>query len=459
MQEHLPDVWRTIRYSIHVEFIYRIQGPTFRLYYNKLNMRIVKWVKKSDFVLNVFKLITGTALGQLITLLVSPILTRLYTSNDFGILAVYFSIASILSVVITLRLDMAILLPADEEKAIDLVILGLFVSFSLSCFLFVIFLIFHQDIIRVIGHAELGFYLYLVPLSTFFYGSYQVLNYWDSRIKEFNQLAISKTMKELGTAITQLGMGIIQSGALGLISGQISGNAIATGYLFIKAINQMSRRLIKGLWRNLISVFQQYKKFPLFTSWASLVSAISQNIPAILLAVLYSPATAGYFAVASRVLTVPSILIGNSVRQVYFQEASSLKIRNEKLMPIFKKTTLSLVYIAIIPIVIVILWGEPLFKIVFGSSWGEAGLFASILSIWLFFSFINPPTNTNFLILELNRLQLILEFVILLFRIIAILLGYLIYNNVFLSLIFFSGAGALYQISLIVYMYFKLKES
>jgi len=415
-------------------------------------------IRKNEFVLNVSKLITGTALGQLITLLVSPLLTRIYTSNDFGILAVYFSITSVLSVVITLRLDMAILLPADEKEAIDLVILGLLVSFVLSCLVFINFLIFYKPIIEIIGHPEVGFYLYLVPLSTFFYGSYQVLNYWDTRIKKFNQLAISKTLKELSTAITQLGMGtIIYSGALGLVSGQISGNAIATGYLFTKTLNQISSRMIEGLWKNLRTVFQKYKKFPLYTSWASLVSAISQNIPAILLAILYSPAIAGFYAIASRVLTVPSILIGNSVRQVYYQKASALNIQNEKILNIFKKTTLYLAFLAFIPIVTVIIWGEPLFRIIFGPSWGEAGLFASILSIWLFFSFINPPTNVNFLILELNRLQLILEFLILIIRILAIVLGFFIYNSVLMSLIFFSAAGALYQISLIIYMYFKLK--
>jgi lipopolysaccharide exporter len=421
-------------------------------------MNVATWIRKNEFILNVSKLITGTALGQLITLLVSPILTRLYTSSDFGILAVYFSFASILSVIITLRFDMAILLPVEEEEAIDLVILGLVVSFVLSCFLFTNFWIFNTYIIEIINHPEVEFYLYLIPLSTFFYGSYQVLSYWETRIKKYNQLAISKTVKELSTAITQLSMGTIYySGALGLVSGQISGNAIATGYLFSKTLNQINSRLIKGLWKNLRNVFQKYKKFPLYTSWASLVSAISQNIPAILLALLYSPAIAGFYAIASRVLTVPSILIGNSVRQVYYQKASFLRNNDEQISNIFKKTTLYLALIAFIPVVIVIIWGEPLFTIIFGPTWGEAGLYASILSIWLFFSFMNPPTNVNFLILELNRLQLILEFLILIIRILALLIGYFIYNNVLMSLMLFSAVGAFYQLSLIIYMYFKLK--
>jgi O-antigen/teichoic acid export membrane protein len=422
-------------------------------------MNVLKWIRNNDFAFNVSKLITGTALGQLITLLVSPILTRLYTSDDFGILAVYFSVASILSVVITLRFDMAVVLPKEDDEALDLVMLGLIIAFLLSFLFLVIFLIFLSDINEIIGHPELGFYLYLIPLSTFFYGSYQMLSYWNSRLQDFNPLAISKTIKEFSIATTQLGLGIIYySGALGLVFGQIAGNAGATGYLFVKVFHKMKSRIISGIWNNLRSVFHTYKKFPLYTSWASLVSAVSQNIPAIMLAFMYTPATAGFYAIASRVLTMPSILIGNSVRQVYYQKASDLKNKNQSFLSLFRKTTISLALIAFIPVVIIILWGEPLFKIIFGQIWGEAGIFASILSIWLFFTFINPPTNVNFLILGLNRSQLFMESLILVLRILAIWTGYILFDSVFMSLLFFSVISAIYQIILILYIDFKLKK-
>jgi len=423
-------------------------------------MNVLKWIRNNDFVFNVSKLITGTALGQLITLLFSPILTRLYTSDDFGILAVYFSVASILSVVITLRLDMAVVLPNDDHEAVDLVILGMIVSFLLSFFLLIIIMIFSNHIYTIIGHPELGFYLYLVPLSTFFYGTYQMLSYWNSRIKKFNQLAISKTVKEMSTGIIQLNMGVIYYvGALGLVLGQIAGNAGAASYLFAKVFNQLRARIIIGILKNLGLVFQKYKKFPLYTSWTSLVSSISQNIPAILLAFLYSPATAGFYAVATRVLTVPSVLIGDSVRQVYYQKASALNNQGESIINIFRKSTLYLSLIAITPIGIIIIWGEPLFRIVFGPTWGEAGLFASILSIWLFFSFMNPPSTVTVLIMGLNRLQLILELLLLIFRVIAIAAGYIFYNDVLMSLLFFSIIGAIYQISFITFIYVRLKKS
>jgi O-antigen/teichoic acid export membrane protein len=416
------------------------------------------WFKKNDFAFNVSKLLTGTIIGQLISVLIAPLLTRLYSSDDFGILAVYFSVASILSVAITLRLEMAVVLPESKDEALNLVILGILTSLVLSVILFVIFLPLRYKITGLIEHPELGFYLFLVPLSTFFYGSYQVLSYWFSREKVFSSLAISKIVKEIFAAITQLGMGLVfYTGALGLILGQIAGNTGGFLFLLKKTFFYIKDRFHPGVIKDLKTVFKKYKTIPLYSSWASLINAVSQNIPAILLAFLYTPAVAGFYAIATRVLTAPSMLIGNSVRQVYYQRASEMYNKGQNIFPLFNKTTLNLAAIAILPLLIILIWGNPLFSFVFGDEWGEAGVYASILSVWLFFGFLNPPAVVNMFILELNRLQLLLEIILLIFRILSILAGFWIFDDVIMSLVFFSMTGVLFQLCHIGYVYYLLK--
>ena len=122
-------------------------------------MSMAKWLHKNEFTSNVLKLITGTALGQLITVLVSPILTRLYSAEDFGIFAIYISVAGILSVIITLRFEDAIVLPAEDNEAIDLVLLGLGISLIFSLILLLTFFLFNKPILNIIDHSELGFYV------------------------------------------------------------------------------------------------------------------------------------------------------------------------------------------------------------------------------------------------------------------------------------------------------------
>jgi len=423
-------------------------------------MIILKRIKKNDFAVNVLKLISGTALGQMITVLVSPLLARIYAPEDFGLLAVYISIASILSVIISLRYETAVVLPEDDNQAMDLVLLASLVAFVFSIFLFIAAIIFKNQLLSLIGYPQFELYLYLVPLSTFFYGCYQVLSFWMTRLQRFNFLAVSKSAKEAAGSATQLGWGIfLYPGAFGLILGQISGNAFGFFFLLRAVCKQLRQRLTAGLVYRLKEVLIAYKKFPIYTSWATLINSTSQNIPALLLAVFFSPAIAGYYALATRVISLPVALIGNSVRQVYFQKATEIYNRGDHLFPIFIKTTLNLALLGLFPIVIIIIWGEPLFAFVLGAEWGEAGRFAAILSFWLFFAFVNPPTVSNLLILKQNRIQLIWEILLLLFRVLALVVGAYIYDDVYITLGLFTIAGIIFNFLLIAYMFRFLKKN
>ena len=281
-----------------------------------------------------------------------------------------------------------------------------------------------------------------------------------TRLQRFNFLAVSKSAKEAAGSATQLGWGIfLYPGAFGLILGQISGNAFGFFFLLRTVCKQLRQRLTAGLVYRLKEVLIAYKKFPIYTSWATLINSTSQNIPALLLAVFFSPAIAGYYALATRVISLPVALIGNSVRQVYFQKATEIYNRGDHLFPIFIKTTLNLALLGLFPIVIIIIWGEPLFAFVLGAEWGEAGRFAAILSFWLFFAFVNPPTVSNLLILKQNRIQLIWEILLLLFRVLALVVGAYIYDDVYITLGLFTIAGIIFNFLLIAYMFRFLKKN
>jgi O-antigen/teichoic acid export membrane protein len=60
---------------------------------------------KSEFSRNVLTLMTGTTIAQAIPIAISPILTRIYTPEDFGMFALYMSTASLFSVIATGRYE------------------------------------------------------------------------------------------------------------------------------------------------------------------------------------------------------------------------------------------------------------------------------------------------------------------------------------------------------------------
>jgi O-antigen/teichoic acid export membrane protein len=75
----------------------------------------------SASVRDVLKLAGGTAGSQVITVAATPIITRLYGPESFGVLATFASILALLNVVSSLRYELAIAVPEDDDEAITLV--------------------------------------------------------------------------------------------------------------------------------------------------------------------------------------------------------------------------------------------------------------------------------------------------------------------------------------------------
>ena len=87
---------------------------------------IRKILPKGEFSRNVLTLMTGTSIAQAIPIAISPILTRIYTPEDFGVFALYMAIATVVSVIATGRYETAIMLPKKDSEAINLFIVSIF---------------------------------------------------------------------------------------------------------------------------------------------------------------------------------------------------------------------------------------------------------------------------------------------------------------------------------------------
>lgn len=83
----------------------------------------IKALLKGRFARSVTVLAGGAVLGQAITVLVSPILTRLYSPEDFGVFGVYASILGIVTVIASLRYEYALPLPEDDAIAANILAL------------------------------------------------------------------------------------------------------------------------------------------------------------------------------------------------------------------------------------------------------------------------------------------------------------------------------------------------
>jgi O-antigen/teichoic acid export membrane protein len=349
----------------------------------------------------------GTALGQLIVILASPILTRLYAPDDFGVLAVYASILGMIAVVASLRYEFAIPLAEDDETAANLLVLSLGVVVLISILTGLSVWLGGQQLLSWINAQAIQPYLWLLPIGVLMVGTYQALRYWSIRKKTFGRIARTKFNQGLGNVVTQLGLGLLQFGAAGLLIGQVVGQAAGIGTLATAAYKENLQSFRAVTWSGVKHASLRYKGFPLYMTPASLVNQGGLAVPVLLIAAFYGHEVAGFFDLTNRVLAIPITLIGQSVTQVFLGEAATL-VKNdlEKLHHLSKTITRKMLLIAVLPVLLLMAGGGYIFRVVFGEAWVTSGIFAQIMIVSLLLKF-SVDSVIDFSILQRQDLSFI----------------------------------------------------
>lgn len=361
---------------------------------------------KNDFTKNILILMTGTTVAQAIPIAISPILTRVYTPDDFGIFALFMAIASIFGSIANARYDLAIMLPKKDEDAINIFALGFIITSVLSSFLFIIIIVFSDNLKKLLNNTDISFWLYFVPIAVFFTGVFNLLSYFNNRRKNYKDIANATIFKSIVLAIVQLSVGFFKSGAGGLISGQLLSQVFANARLMKNIINDrvlVSRiKVVK-----IVALAKRYKNFPKFSMWAILANTLSYHLTNILISILYSISTLGFYSLVQRVLGMPSSLVGGSISQVFFQEASKEKQKTGVAIYTFNATIKKLIMIAVPSFSILFFFVEDLFAIVFSEEWRIAGEYAKIVLPFFFIKFIASGISVVLPLFEKQKVEII----------------------------------------------------
>jgi len=397
--------------------------------------------KTSPFAIDVLKLVTGTAIAQAIAILASPILTRLYGPEAFGLFAIFTSITSIIGVIACMRYELAIMLPQKDEDAINLLGLSILMVVVITIFTAVIIVFGGGLIIDILQAPGLENYLWLVPPFVFSSGVFLALNYWNSRTRQFGRLSVARVTNSIATTSVQLGAGFsgFTSGG-SLIGAGLTCSFVSTGVLGGQIWRDDGAKFRNSIsWQGIIEGMKRYKKFPLIDSGSALLNTISWQLPALLLSAFFSPVIVGFYALGMRVLQTPMSLIGGAIAQVFFQRGVKAYHQNN-LSIIVADIFEVLLKIGVFPMLILLISGWDLFIVIFGYSWGEAGIYAQLLSIWAIFWFISSPLSTILSITEKLKTGLILTILNISTRFISLFIGGIL-GDVFLAIALFSFSG------------------
>lgn len=355
---------------------------------------------------NVLTLMTGTGLAQALPIAISPILTRMYSPEEFGEFALYIAIVVIFSIIVTGRYEQAIILPKEDKDAANILGLSLLLSFSISGIFLGLNIAFGDAFITFIGAPQIKNWLYLIPLSTMLTGIYQSLNYWSNRKSNYSRLAISRVFQSTSSATGQLVGGAAKAGTLGLVAGQIFGQLISTLTLAFLILKSDHKELSCINRKGILKQAKRYKNFPKLLIVAHGFNVASAQSAVLLLNTLFSPVVAGLYMLTQRVLDAPISLVASAIGDVFRQEASYTYAQTGQCLEIYKNTAKKLVMLSAIPFAVFYFLAPHAFSLIFGQDWRIAGEYAQILTPMFFLRFITSPLSSMFMIAEKQSLDL-----------------------------------------------------
>ncbi|MGP9539029.1 lipopolysaccharide biosynthesis protein [Brachybacterium sp. AOP43-C2-M15] len=358
--------------------------------------RIEKLTTKYPTLRHVMVLLTGTALAQIVVMGVSVFTARIFTPEAFGQFAVYGSLTAIATTIASLRLDMTIMLPEDDDEArriariatlSNLVVAGLF---SLAA------LVLRDLVIAQYGDPELASWLLMGGFTVFFVAQATMMQFWFNRKTDYRTISLNRVQQAVGSAGGQLGFGLL---GLRTLPGLVFGTLLGQAYAFVN-LRLRSRSLFRPIPEGTASgleLVRRYKKMPLLNMPNALVDSLRINGITLLIGTVALGAV-GQFNLAWRILQVPIGLINSAISQVFFQKLA--RVRPGEMYPLVRATIIRSLLISIVPFGLIYLVSPWLFILVFGQQWDMAGDFARALTPWLAMQLVTSPISTVFVVTD-----------------------------------------------------------
>lgn len=406
------------------------------------------FLTKNSIANSVLLLTGGTALAQMLNIASMPILSRIYSPSDFGILALFTALTGILLEISNLRYYGAIPLPKKDVFAGSLVMLSFIIQFVFISLLAILLFLAKGPLLRLISSDLLMPYWPLIPIGIGAMGSYLIFSQWAVREQEFSLIAKTKLVQSISGILTKLVMGILGLRPLGLLLGAIvsqAGGMLSLGNRLIRKKGIPEADLFK-----LKRVAVKYRKFPLFTTWQALLNSLGRHITPFFLVAFWGPQVAGYFAFSLQILHLPAYFVGQAMSQVFVQRASVAKYQGN-LQETSRRFFKVLLLVGTFPILCLGLIAPEIFSFVFGSEWQVAGIYARVLSPWVALAFISSPLSVLFAIQNRQEVGLAFEVGFVLSRIAVLVFGANL-GDILFVLTLLSGVNCFFLLLIIVWL-------
>jgi O-antigen/teichoic acid export membrane protein len=358
-----------------------------------------KWTR-NRFYRNVMILMSGTAVAQVLPVAALPVLSRLYSPEQFGTFGLFLSIATSLSVLSTGRYELAVMLPKKDADAFHLVVLSSAITCCFSALFLVLSFFIRGPVSAILKNPEISQWLFLASFSILFLGLFQIFNYWANRNNQYREMAAGRVIQTGLMVAIALGLGFFHVGSGGLICAGVAGQLAAAAYLAVTACRKRRNMELAVDCRELRRQAVRYAKFPRINSMHALMDMLQLNGIVFLISAFFGKTVLGHYSMTMRVLRTPLSFVGTSIAQVFYHRTSADYNAGKEFYGLVKKTAARLAVLAFPVFLVLFLAAPSIFSFVLGPKWREAGVYAKILAPWLYLNFIYSPLSQIPLILN-----------------------------------------------------------
>ncbi|SEK77853.1 Membrane protein involved in the export of O-antigen and teichoic acid [Aquimarina amphilecti] len=355
----------------------------------------------SAFLKNVLVLFSGNFLFQLINIFSLIFLSRYYTPSIIGQYAVFLSVNTIISTCGTGRLEMAIMLPKKNEEAFNVFISSFWIIVVISLSTgFGAFSLFISGVL-----SDRVYLVYILPISIFLSALSLLKIQFLNRLGKFKTISRGKIVSSSITAFIQILSIYYYKNIILIVVAFPFGLLFSNIYYYLELKGNLNGSLFSM--ENIKQTLKKYRKFPLINNTSSLFNIIANQGPVVLIEVVFGSSISGFYSVVQKTLNAPTSLIGMAFSQVYYKKIASES--SEEKTKKFSRTTVKYFSLMSLPIlVVIILFSDYLYTMVFGDAYIISSRMAKIMIIFFLIRLIVVSQNTLFI--AKGRLMLDLKF-------------------------------------------------
>lgn len=353
---------------------------------------------------NFIRVARANVLAQALGLAASPILSRLYSPADFGVFALFVSVASLGVAVCTWRFDWSVPNARHPATAAALMVLG-FLVLAVSSLLSLCAVV-AVDRVAPEWLANLGSLSLLVPVFLVGAGTILMFEGWYVRANDLRLVSTARIAQSATNVVLAIGGGLLKLGPLGLVVATVVAGWVGIGRLGLGAV-QFWRERKRLTLIHLGAAFRRFRREATWSSLVAIVNAASFSAIVIVLTANYALHEVGWYTFMYRLAAAPITLVSASLGQSFWGTAADLARRRDvaTLNALYRRTTRRLAWLAI-PILIGCAAGPFVVGPLFGrDQWGPAGGVLLAMAPMLIGGALFSPTN-HLVVLGRQSLQL-----------------------------------------------------